>query len=169
MSSLPPALNGISAYLGSLLDRPVSPFVISVANHGTLLVGMYIGAIASGKVSSERHYPHSNHPCRESRMSDTDAQRFLALQALMAVDPSSDNAETTLKSAPLFSRERLKSAMPLLIVVVSQVVLFAAYQLSNRTTWIDIIPTTCYFFFFLMSVDGVRHVQPTIKSPAATR
>jgi hypothetical protein len=46
--------------------------------------------------------------------------------------------------------------IPHVVFALAYAVIFAAYQLSNKTTWVDIVPSLFIFVFLLMSFDAVR-------------
>ena len=92
------------------------------------------------------------------------------MKAIVAADGDvhSDHAEDDKAPARCSARTTLRSMVPHLVFALAYAAIFAAYQITNKTTWIDIIPSLLIFLFLLMSFDAVRPAALPCSHPRTT-
>ena len=92
------------------------------------------------------------------------------MKAIVAAegDVHSDHAGDDKASAQSSARTTLRSMVPHLVFALAYAVIFAAYQITNKTAWIDIIPSLLIFLFLLMSFDAVRPAALPGSNPRTT-
>lgn len=79
-----------------------------------------------------------------------------------------DSAGSRQDSSSFLSRARLRAVIPHLVFVLAYAVMFAAYQISNKTEWAGVLPSICVFAYLLISFDAVSPYTHRIAVKTAT-